>query len=244
MLFLLACLKTWEALIDDYDVNGAKPSLWPSTGNLCMRCGISKLSQGMWTELESHWNWNGSNLFRPFCFVFCEIWLVLSAAFWVALQLQLTRQSCAATNIGGVVDIEDISLSSTSASSFDSLPKHWFIPLDRVKLACRDNEPVVLGKGGFGIVYQAIVRQENAALKIVKGGTAKEQARLLHEIKVLEQCRSMHIVKFLGYSVADTTLILCMELLSGGSLYDALRQGDEFQWYNRWSLMISFHLLQ
>ena len=140
-----------------------------------------------------------------------------------------------AGNDAGVgLDMRNLHLSSTNASTFENLPKHWRIPLERVKLVCVDGQAIVLGRGGFGDVYQAIVRQEQAALKTVRGGDPKEQARLLHEIKVLEQCRSVHIVQFLGYSVAGNRLLLAMELLRGGSLYNALRQNDEFQWYNRW----------
>ena len=46
---------------------------------------------------------------------------------------------------------------------------------------------------------RARVRKADAAVKVVKGGGEREQARLLHEIKVLEQCHSPHIVQFYGY---------------------------------------------
>ena len=46
---------------------------------------------------------------------------------------------------------------------------------------------------------RARVRKADAAVKVVKGGGEREQARLLHEIKVLEQCKSPHIVQFYGY---------------------------------------------
>ena len=48
-------------------------------------------------------------------------------------------------------------------------------------------------------VCRARVRRADAAVKVVKGGGEREQARLLHEIKVLEQCKSPHIVQFYGY---------------------------------------------
>ena len=47
---------------------------------------------------------------------------------------------------------------------------------------------------------RAKVRKADAAVKVVKGGGEREQARLLHEIKVLEQCKSTHIVQFFGYA--------------------------------------------
>ena len=138
-----------------------------------------------------------------------------------------------ASSIGEAVDINDVSVSPSNSSSFEGLPSEWQIPLDRVKLVCVDNSPRELGKGGFGVVYEAIVRNEPAAIKMVSGSESKAQARLLHEITVQEKCKSMHTVHFLGYSIAGPRLLLCMELMEGGSLYNSLRQSDEFQWYNR-----------
>lgn len=56
-----------------------------------------------------------------------------------------------------------------------------------------------LGRGSFGVVYRTRVRKADAAVKVVRGGDEREQARLLHEVKVLEQCNSAHIVQFYGY---------------------------------------------
>ena len=83
------------------------------------------------------------------------------------------------------------------------------------------------------MVLRGKVWNEDAALKIVKGGTPAEHARLLHEIKILESCRSSHIVQFFGYSISTEGLLLCMEFLSGGNLYESLGASDEYQWYKR-----------
>ena len=42
---------------------------------------------------------------------------------------------------------------------------------------------------------QAVVRREEAAIKIARGGTDKEHAKLLHEVKILEQAKSAFIVQ-------------------------------------------------
>ena len=147
-----------------------------------------------------------------------------------------------ASSIGEAVDINDVSISPSNSSSFEGLPSEWQIPLDRVKLVCVDNSPRELGKGGFGVVYEAIVRNEPAAIKMVSGSESKAQARLLHEITVQEKCKSMHTVHFLGYSIAGSRLLLCMELMAGGSLYNSLRQSDEFQWYNRSVIIFMVHI--
>ena len=71
----------------------------------------------------------------------------------------------------------------------------------------------------------------------VKGGRPSEQARLLHEILILEKCRSSHVVQFLGYAISDDGLLLCMEFLSGGTLYESLKREATYQWYNRWAVV-------
>ena len=140
---------------------------------------------------------------------------------------------CAVAGLSNVVDMELLSLSDVGSGSFDSLPNSWKIPLSSVKILFNGSGPVILGQGGFGVVYHAIVRQEEAAIKVVKGGTARDQARLLHEITVLERCRTTHIVQFLGYSRTSTSLLLCMEYCQGGTLWASLRRCDEYQWWNR-----------
>ena len=80
---------------------------------------------------------------------------------------------------------------------------------------------------------RAIVRKEEAAVKILKAGLSCQQAQLLHEIKIMERCVSAYIVRFLGYSISDGLLILLMEFMPGGTLFKALEEGEAFRWYNR-----------
>ena len=83
------------------------------------------------------------------------------------------------------------------------------------------------------LVCRALARREQAAVKIMKGNSSSQQAQLLHEIKMMERCVSAHIVRFLGFSVLEAGLVLVMEYMPGGSLFEALGEGDEFQWYKR-----------
>ena len=129
---------------------------------------------------------------------------------------------------------KELVVPASNPSTFVNLPRKWLIPSHNVHIVCLDDEPIVLGRGGFGIVYRARIRgSEEAAIKIVKGGGPEEQARLLHEITILDLCKSRHIVQFLGYSLAASDLLLCMEYMSRGTLYQSLQTCDEFQWHNR-----------
>ena len=143
-------------------------------------------------------------------------------------------KSCAVTGESDAVAMNEIEVSESNSTSFDSLPETWLIPIRDIKLVAEDGKLKVLGKGAYGLVYQAVVRTENAAIKIVQGGSSAKQARLMHEIKVLERCKSCHIVQFLGYSISPEGLLLCMEYMNRGTLYHSLQDSDEFRWHNRW----------
>ena len=89
-------------------------------------------------------------------------------------------------------------------------------------------------------MYLGVARGEVAAIKVVTGGGRSGQAKLLHEIEILEQCRSQHIVQFLGYSMQRNQLLLIMAYVPGGTLYDGLhnlghpqRRSRTYQYYNR-----------
>ena len=86
-------------------------------------------------------------------------------------------------------------------------------------------------------VYLGVVRGEVVAIKVVNGRERKAQAKLLHEIKILEQCKSTHIVQVLGYSMQGSQLLLIMAYIPGGNLYDSLhhplQKTDTYQYYNR-----------
>lgn len=153
-------------------------------------------------------------------------------------QLILANAVCSYSEMVDVVDMGMLSLPNSKKVTFDSLPESWQIPLSSVKIFFRGDKPVLLGKGGFGMVFHAKVRQEQAAIKMVQGGSKKEQARLLHEIMVLERCKTIHVVQFLGYSISGSRILLCMEFLPGGTVWESLRKDDEFQWYKRYILVM------
>ena len=132
------------------------------------------------------------------------------------------------------IDLNEIDIPDSNSPSFENLPANWQIPLKDIKFVAEDGQPKILGRGGYGLVYHAFIRAEQAAIKIIQGGSKVKQAKLLHEIKVLEQCRSDYVVQFRGFSVSPVGLLLCMELLPRGTLFQALTSSDEFQWYKRY----------
>lgn len=123
---------------------------------------------------------------------------------------------------------------SSSRVSFDGVPETWQIKTSEVKLYCVDGKPIVLGSGGHGVVLYGTVFREDAAIKMINGRQKSHEEALLKEIAIMDQAKSEFVVRFLGYSVCqDDGLLLCMEFMSGGTLYKALEKDDEYQWYKR-----------
>lgn len=75
------------------------------------------------------------------------------------------------------------------------------------------------------------MHKEDAAIKMIKG--RNRESELLKEIAIMEKARTKYVVRFLGYSVCNEGTLLAMEYMEAGTLYHALRDSDEFQWYNR-----------
>ena len=96
------------------------------------------------------------------------------------------------------------------------------INLQNCKAECR---------GGFGVVLWGQVHREEAAIKLIKGRSREKE--MLQEIAILERAKTNYVTRFLGYTVCPDGIMLCMEYMAGGTLYQALHINEEFQWRNR-----------
>ena len=86
-------------------------------------------------------------------------------------------------------------------------------------------------RGGFGVVLWGRVHREEAAIKLIRGRSREKE--MLQEIAILERAKTNYVTRFLGYSVCPDGIMLCMEYMAGGTLYQALHINEEFQWRNR-----------
>ena len=127
--------------------------------------------------------------------------------------------------------VRTVSQDSHETPTAQSIPQEWEIKENELKLHCIDGRPIELGRGGHGIVLWGQVHKEDTAVKIIKG--MGEEEAMLREIMILERAKTKYVVRFLGYSLSADGLLMAMEYARGGNLYDALRNGGEFQWYNR-----------
>lgn len=113
------------------------------------------------------------------------------------------------------------------------------------------NEKFLLGKGGFGSVYQGTWTNTDVAIKRIEvkqvNLTKKENERLwielrqsLNELRSLNQCRHDNIVQIFGYSsTAGKSHCLVYELMRGGTLADKLfKDPKPFTWKSRVRIMM------
>lgn len=95
-----------------------------------------------------------------------------------------------------------------------------------------------LGQGVTGVVYSAVRGQvQKVAVKVLSSrSSARQRADFMREMQILQSCRDRHIVQWYGAVVEEgSDLMLVMELMEGGTLYDAISNDatDSFLWWRR-----------
>jgi len=92
-----------------------------------------------------------------------------------------------------------------------------------------------LGAGGMGIVYCATYLKtgQKAAVKVLSPDlTADERVakRFEREMAILKKLQHPHIIKYFGGSASRSQRFYAMELLSGGSVEQLLKQSGRLTW--------------
>lgn len=102
-----------------------------------------------------------------------------------------------------------------------------------------------IGKGGFGIVYEAMDKQEGnrkVAIKTLKHNIddyEMAQKRFEREIEFCKQIQSPHVVKIFDSGVADDdTLFYVMEFLEGRGLDERLAMRETFSFVDAKNLLL------
>jgi tyrosine-protein kinase Fer len=98
------------------------------------------------------------------------------------------------------------------------LREEWELNNDDVHLVEK------IGRGNFGDVYRATLFSEPVAVKTCKVTLPEEQKKkFLQEGRILKQYSHPNIVRFIGICVQKQPIMIVMELVSGGSLLNFLR---------------------
>lgn len=93
----------------------------------------------------------------------------------------------------------------------------------------------VLGVGTVGTIYEAFdtVNSSRVALKCLSTAVSRDaliEARFAREMVILDKLSHPNIVKYYGGGKHDEQLFFAMELLTGGSLKQAIERSGSFTW--------------
>jgi len=105
-------------------------------------------------------------------------------------------------------------------------------PLSAVGLTYPDSEIAIdsdeiqfeelIGSGSFGAVWRGVFREGVVAVKQCKVGDQGDAAMLLEESRYLQKLRHPRLVSFLGCVNKPPHILLLVEFMPGGSLYEFL----------------------
>ncbi|KAJ3033979.1 hypothetical protein HDV00_005598 [Rhizophlyctis rosea] len=112
------------------------------------------------------------------------------------------------------------------------------IPISRIKIL--DNADI-LGSGAFGEVVKASYGRNMVAVKrttVQAGGASGRELR--EEAEKMKQLNHPRIVRFYGVLEHEGTILIVMEYMEDGCLYDYLRAhgGKPISWMQRWIVSI------
>ncbi|PQP97291.1 putative receptor-like protein kinase [Prunus yedoensis var. nudiflora] len=87
------------------------------------------------------------------------------------------------------------------------------------------SENLIVGAGGFGIVYKGVLR-DNTKVAVKRGASHSRQGRaeFRTEIEMLSQFRHRHLVALIGYCDEKNEMIIIYEYMENGSLKNYLCQ--------------------
>ncbi|KAL7184145.1 hypothetical protein ACSBR2_026324 [Camellia fascicularis] len=105
------------------------------------------------------------------------------------------------------------------------------------------NKDCELGRGGFGSVYQAVLRDGRsvAIKKLTVSSLVKSQEDFEREVKKLGKIQHRNLVALEGYYWTPSLQLLIYEFVSGGSLYKHLHEvsdGNFLSWNDRFNIIL------
>ncbi|KAL2339478.1 hypothetical protein Fmac_007418 [Flemingia macrophylla] len=105
------------------------------------------------------------------------------------------------------------------------------------------NKDCELGRGGFGAVYQTVLRDGHsvAIKKLTVSSLVKSQEDFEREVKKLGKIKHQNLVELEGYYWTPSLQLLIYEFVSGGSLYKHLHEGSGgnfLSWNERFNVIL------
>ena len=140
------------------------------------------------------------------------------------------------TNIVGHRQRRFCKLPAATTTSTNSFLLHFFsLPTFSLSLSLSffsQQLGPVIGRGGFGVVYQGLCVKDGAfvAIKQIKLGAVSEDQKksIMSEIQLLRRLNNKNIVHYITYSATDLYLNIVMEYVENGSLLKILDKYGRF----------------
>ncbi|XP_077315928.1 serine/threonine-protein kinase 4-like [Lithobates pipiens] len=80
-----------------------------------------------------------------------------------------------------------------------------------------------LGEGSYGSVFKASHKETSQIVAIKQIPVESDLQEIIKEISIMQQCDSLHVVKYYGSYFKNTDLWIVMEYCGGGSVSDIIR---------------------
>ncbi|XP_057972182.1 probable LRR receptor-like serine/threonine-protein kinase IRK [Malania oleifera] len=171
--------------------------------------------------------------------VFIAIGVAAITVLNIHVRSSMSRSAAAVTLSGG----DDFSCSPTTDGNYGKLVMFSgdadFVAGAHALL----NKDCELGRGGFGAVYRAILRDGRsvAIKKLTVSGLIKSQEEFEREVKKLGKIRHQNLVALEGYYWTPSLQLLIYEYISCGSLYKHLHEESGqncLSWRQRFSIVL------
>ncbi|KAG7583785.1 Malectin-like domain [Arabidopsis suecica] len=104
-----------------------------------------------------------------------------------------------------------------------------------------NNFQVVLGKGGFGVVYHGFLNNEQVAVKVLSQSSTQGYKEFKTEVELLLRVHHVNLVSLVGYCDEGNDLALIYEFMENGNLKEHLsgkRGGSVLNWSTRLKIAI------
>ncbi|KAG7579089.1 Malectin-like domain [Arabidopsis thaliana x Arabidopsis arenosa] len=104
-----------------------------------------------------------------------------------------------------------------------------------------NNFQVVLGKGGFGVVYHGFLNNEQVAVKVLSQSSTQGYKEFKTEVELLLRVHHVNLVSLVGYCDEGNDLALIYEFMENGNLKEHLsgkRGGSVLNWSSRLKIAI------
>ncbi|KAL0723749.1 hypothetical protein Bca4012_038348 [Brassica carinata] len=104
-----------------------------------------------------------------------------------------------------------------------------------------NNFQIVLGKGGFGVVCQGSLNNQQVAVKVLSQSSTQGYKEFKTEVELLLRVHHVNLVSLIGYCDEGNDLALIYEFMENGNLKEHLsgeRDGSVLNWSSRLKIAI------